>query len=269
MIRQAHRYFVGAMSGATLIGIAIAVFVVLVSAQVFHAFPLGALTGHSGDSSVAPAKAVETADTGAAAEGTLGKANRAVVATTAAPTTTGATTAGHKAAPHGANDPAVAEANPTVAGDELGPGPVTETGSSTSSGTQTGSSSSGSTSSAGSNGSSGSSSSSSSSSSGSTSSSATASTAPKTSTTVKTGPVEVEVSAEPKAEGLDEAVVGSVKGTVGTLDEATGGTLSKTGVSGAVENVVESVAGPESVVGKTVNGLGEVVGGLLGGKKSE
>src|SRR4051794_20185162 len=40
MIRQAHTYLVGALSGVTLIGIAIAVFIVLVSAQVFHELPI-------------------------------------------------------------------------------------------------------------------------------------------------------------------------------------------------------------------------------------
>jgi len=56
-----------------------------------------------------------------------------------------------------------------------------------------------------------------------------------------------------------------VNGTVGTVDEALGGTLSETGVSKVTEEVVNGVAGPESVVGKTVDGVGEVVGGLVGG----
>jgi hypothetical protein len=43
MIRQAHTYLVGAMSGATLIAIAIAAFVLLVSAQVFRDWPVAAL----------------------------------------------------------------------------------------------------------------------------------------------------------------------------------------------------------------------------------
>ena len=40
MIRQAHTYLVGALSGVVVIGIAIAAFVVLVSAQVFHELPI-------------------------------------------------------------------------------------------------------------------------------------------------------------------------------------------------------------------------------------
>ena len=58
MVRQARTYFAGAVSGATLIAIAIAFFVVLVSAQVFHDWPIAALgLGHD-DSSVAPAKSL-------------------------------------------------------------------------------------------------------------------------------------------------------------------------------------------------------------------
>ena len=44
MIRQAHTYLVGALSGVVVIGIAIAAFVVLVSAQVFHDLPIPALS---------------------------------------------------------------------------------------------------------------------------------------------------------------------------------------------------------------------------------
>jgi hypothetical protein len=44
-----------------------------------------------------------------------------------------------------------------------------------------------------------------------------------------------------------------------------GGTLKETGVTEVTENLVNGLAGPETVVGKTVDGLGEVVGGLLGG----
>ena len=44
-----------------------------------------------------------------------------------------------------------------------------------------------------------------------------------------------------------------------------GGTLKETGVTEVTENLVNGLAGPETVVGKTVNGLGEVVNGLLGG----
>jgi hypothetical protein len=58
MVRQARTYFAGAVSGVTLIGIAIALFVVLVSAQVFHQWPIAALGFGHNDSAVAPAKSL-------------------------------------------------------------------------------------------------------------------------------------------------------------------------------------------------------------------
>src|ERR1700761_1429042 len=58
MVRQARTYFAGAVSGVTLIGIAIALFVVLVSAQVFHDWPVAALGFGHDDSAVAPAKSL-------------------------------------------------------------------------------------------------------------------------------------------------------------------------------------------------------------------
>ena len=57
----------------------------------------------------------------------------------------------------------------------------------------------------------------------------------------------------------------TVNGTVGTADEGTGGTLEKIGVTEVTEKVAESVAGPESVIGNTVEGVTETVTGLLGG----
>ena len=60
----------------------------------------------------------------------------------------------------------------------------------------------------------------------------------------------------------------TVNETVHGVDEATGGALGESGVTEAVEGVVEKAAGPESIVGqtvdKTVEGVQETVGGLLG-----
>ena len=70
MVRQARTYFAGAVSGVTLIGIAIALFVVLVSAQVFHQWPIAALGFGHDDSAVAPAKSLG----GAGASSTTGAA---------------------------------------------------------------------------------------------------------------------------------------------------------------------------------------------------
>src|SRR5262249_6288971 len=58
MIRQARRYLVGAASSVTLVSIAIVVFVVLVSAQVFTNWPVGVLGGNDSKAAVSGADAV-------------------------------------------------------------------------------------------------------------------------------------------------------------------------------------------------------------------
>src|SRR5688500_13713709 len=63
MVRQAHTYLVGAVSGATLIAIAIAAFVLLVSAQVFGDWPIAGL-GDAQETAVHESQPV----TGAAAD---------------------------------------------------------------------------------------------------------------------------------------------------------------------------------------------------------
>ena len=61
-------------------------------------------------------------------------------------------------------------------------------------------------------------------------------------------------------------VAAGVNETVNQVDETmTGGALKEAGVTEVTEGVVNGLIGPESVVGKTVNGLGETVNGLLGG----
>ena len=64
MIRQTKNYLFGALSGVTLIGIAIAAFVVIVSAQVFHEWPIAETGATASKSSVGPAKAVGSPATG-------------------------------------------------------------------------------------------------------------------------------------------------------------------------------------------------------------
>lgn len=61
------------------------------------------------------------------------------------------------------------------------------------------------------------------------------------------------------------AITGAVNETVKGVDEATGGVVGDTGVTKATEEAVNGVAGPESVVGKTVDETVKAVGGLLGG----
>lgn len=58
MIRQARAYLFSAMSGAALIAISIAVFVVLVSTQVFTDWPIAALGGSDDRATVSQARPV-------------------------------------------------------------------------------------------------------------------------------------------------------------------------------------------------------------------
>src|ERR1700744_4107629 len=62
MIRQAHTYLVGALSGVVVIAIAIGAFVVLVSAQVFHDLPIPALSSSDQKTAVSSGKALSSPD---------------------------------------------------------------------------------------------------------------------------------------------------------------------------------------------------------------
>jgi hypothetical protein len=285
MIRQAHTYLVGALSGVVVIGIAIAAFVVLVSAQVFHDLPIPALS--SSDQKVSQGKAL----TGSPDHG--GAANTGGVATGASPSQALADATPAPAGRTGANNsqPQAGHQanNATPTRDGTGPAEVVETSPTTNStGGDEGSSGQGGGNTAGSNNSQPSSTSKSPSSSNSgsvggnnsNSSSGTSGGnggsgtgtptttsgggAPSTGTSgggTTTSPPATPVTTAKPSETVTEAV----NGTVGTVDEALGGTLSESGVTKVTEEVVEGVAGPESVVGKTVDGVGEVVGGLVGG----
>jgi hypothetical protein len=287
MIRQAHTYLVGALSGVVVIGIAIAAFVVLVSAQVFHDLPIPALSS-SDQKGVSQGKALP---------GSPGRAvaNTGGVATGASPSQALADATPAPAGRTGANNSqprANRQANgPTPTREATGPAEVVETAPTTTTGTggDEGSSSSGGntggsrnpqpssgtrsqpTSTPGSVGgnNAGSSSGTSGSSGGSgngttTPTSGSSSGAPSTGTsgggTPTVPPVAPVTTAKPS-----ETVTETVNGTVGTVDEALGGTLTETGATKVTEEAVEGAVGPESVVGKTVDGVGEVVGGLAGG----
>jgi hypothetical protein len=281
MIRQAHTYLVGALSGVVVIGIAIAAFVVLVSAQVFHDLPIPALSSQDQKTAVSSAKAVSAPDHGAFATtgGATPTAAQPRHATAKGTGQTGAAT--HRRAAHHQAGAAV----PTQ--DATAPAQVVETAPSTS-GTETGSSSgSGHSSSHSSHPSSNSPSSSSNPSPGSNagggSGGSSGSGAPPTTSTGTSGtgtggtsgsgggstggegggstspgtPVTTAKPSEEITEGVDKTVEG--------VDEALGGTLGETGATHVTEEVVQGVAGPESVVGKTVDGVNETVKGLLGG----
>lgn len=264
MIRQARTYLVGALSGVTLIGAAIVVFAVLVSAQVFHDWPIAEFGNHEQKPAIAPAEALPVADGTAAGAG-------GVTATTAQPKAGKAGNGGGTAAPSpkpAANQGDTSEARALAEA----PTSVTSNGGSTSNGgdksssggnsgshsSQPGSSSSPSGSNSGSSGGSSGSGGSGSGPPAGASSGSSGSSSGSSGSTTTTPPATTTKPAQTATE--------TVNGTVAGVDEnVLGGTLEKTGVTEVTENLVNGVAGPESVVGKTVEGVGEAVGGLLGG----
>lgn len=237
MIRQAHTYLVSAMSGATLIAIAIVVFVLLVSAQVFRDWPIAALGGSDGphiSESRAVAHPAATGTTTADGGGTA----KAVSTGSKRPAK-----GGDQAKPSvGSGDLATSDGSTAPAETPTG----SENGGPGGGGNQAGSGAPGSSPSGSAPSSSSQGSSSSSSPSGGNSGSGSAASAPAA------------------------KVTETVNNTVNQVDETvTGGSLGKTGVTGVTEGVVNGVAGPESAVGKvvdeTVGAVGKTVGGLLGG----
>ena len=276
MIKQAHSYLVGALSGVTLIGIAIAVFVVLVSAQVFHEIPIVnvASTDHKADA-VSRGRALTAG--GGATTATTGGATKKSAHSRAGSRNGGAIAA----APHSGNTGSTQNGTATEPGAiAVGTGPATAVESSPSTGgggTRSSGGISGSHSSqpstnspshspssaesgAGAGTTSGTSSSSGSTGASSGSSGTTAGSAGSSSGGTSTGTTGNPVTATTKpSKDLEE----TVDGTVGTVNEVTGGALESTGVPEVTEKVTESVVGPESVVGKTVEGVAEAVGGLL------
>lgn len=298
MIRQAHTYLVGALSGVVVIGIAIAAFVVLVSAQVFHDLPIPALSSSDQKpAAVSQARALGSPDRAVATTGgvstgttqpnhTTANANaadrRQAGATNSRPTpahhqvapatqtqestgpaevveaatntdvgnpgaTSGSGNSGGSHSSH-SSQPSSKSHTPSSAptpGNNSGGGNATSTsGSSGNGGSTNGSSNNGgSTGGSGSGGNGG------------------AATGTSGGGSTSTSPLPVPVTTAKPSEAVTEAV----NGTVGATDEAVGGTVSETGVTQVTEEAVNGTAGPESVVGKTVDGVGEVVGGLLGG----
>jgi hypothetical protein len=242
MIRQARTYFVGAMSGASLIAVAIAVFVLLVSTQVFGDWPVAELLG--GDRpSISDAKPAATAS------GDDTRAGRAA-STTAASGGAKAAPAGGDAAKNG--DTSAGGGATGIAGGEgggqsgSGGGEVPGSG-----GGEGGSGGSAPTPSPGDSGSSGGS--------GGSPTSTESGTSSGGGTGGGGGP-----SPSPTTSPTTQ-VTGTVNETVHQVDETvTGGALEKTGVTGVTEEVVNGVAGPESVVGKTVDETTKTVEGLPG-----
>ena len=249
MIRQAHTYLVGAVGAATLIAIAIAVFVLLVSAQVFRDWPIAAL-GDSGDDSAAvsagrPAPGPALGGVAGSVAGERAVAARGATARPARSDVDGGSksVAGSDGVVvSSGSQEAAAPVGSTGGGDGEGggggspqavpgaPGPAAAGGggsSSSSGGSGGGAGSSGGSAESGGGGGGGG-------------------------------------SAPPTAGQVTE----TVNNTVTQVDEAAlGGTLNNTGVTAVTEGAVNGVAGPESTVGKVVDEAVGAVGGLLGGKR--
>ncbi len=271
MVRQAHKYLVGAVSSVTLVSIAIAAFVFLVSAQVFTDWPLAVLGGGNDKAAISEASALG-GDSGPAV------AAAKTVVPGAAPTAAATATTGGKAGgPSGGTradttpQPDVGASEiPSNGGEPVATVPSTGTGQGDT-GSQGSEGGSGSNQGAGSESGSGSNQSSPGSSSGGNASSSGGGSGAKGGSSSGSTPSAPSAPAESppaKAPSTSAAVTETVNETVNSVDETvTGGALQESGVTEVTESVVNGVAGPESVVGKTVDGVGEAVGGLLGGSK--
>jgi hypothetical protein len=231
MIRQAHTYLVSAMSGATLIAIAIVVFVLLVSAQVFRDFPLAGLNGgddgkaHVSDARAATAPAAVPAKANPAQQRSTGSRSAGKDGGATDPAASGDLAS--TATPAAPSESAGSEGDGPSAGNQGSAGsPASSPTASAPSSPSQGSASSGGGSSSGGSGAGGG------------------------SATTPSG-----------------KVTETVNNTVNQVDETvTGGTLGKAGVTEVTEGVVNGVVGPESTVGKVVDETVKTVGGLLGGK---
>ncbi len=232
MVRQAHTYLVSAVSGATLVAAAIAVFVVLVSVQVFEAWPITGIGGGNDGTSVSSGQATEPGAASAAAGTTRGAV--AGAGSTASPAAGNATRPGGDTISTGAPGNRVSQPGGGAPGSEPGSGTGAgqdgTAGSPASPGTNPGATGSGGEGAGGSGGG------------GSTDGGSGSSTS--------------------------GTVTNTVNETVNQVDQTvTGGALEKTGVTGVTEDVVDGTLGPESTVGKVVDGTVDVVGGLLNPKR--
>jgi hypothetical protein len=234
MIRQAHTYLVGAMSAATLIAIAIAAFVVLVSAQVFRDWPIASLGSGNDSSAVSGARPAGGAAAGA---GGVGATPAAALAPTAGGGSgAGGARQGANAGGNGGSTPATTVESGSGSGSGgagSGGGGGGQGGSGAPSPTPSASSPAGTGSGSGGGGSGG-------------SGGGAGSTVPT-----------------PSAAKVTE----TANDTVNQVDETvTGGALNEAGVTPVTEGAVNGVAGPESAVGKAVDETAATAEGVLGGK---
>lgn len=234
MVRQAHTYLAGAVSGTALIAAAVVAFVLLVSLQALRDWPLAGITGGGEDSAVSSGR---PATEGGAAATTAAGAGAAVAPRPG----TGANGNGRQRG--GRAD----ESRQQVGGAALGTPPSPASGSpageapaSNPVGGGAANPTTQSTSSSGGGGGAGG------------------------------GPVSLPGtggSGGGSGQSTSGAVTGTVNNTVSGVDQTLGGTLGDAGVTKVTEDAVNGVAGSESTVGETVDKVVETVGGLLGGKR--
>ncbi|HWM55463.1 MAG TPA: hypothetical protein VNO20_08760 [Solirubrobacterales bacterium] len=239
VIRQAHTYLVGAVSGTALIAAAVVAFVLLVSTQAFRDWPLAGLpdlNGGGGESStVSSGKAVAGGTSGTA--GPVGTEEGGAASKDVAKATGG----------NGAGQPAAFAGTPAANGS---PAPGSPAESPVAGGPGSGSApAAGATPSA---------------------SAPTKSPGPADGDN-DGGGGQASGGGGGGSGSTSGQVTGAVKDTVAGVDKVTGGALGDTGATKVTEEVVSGAAGPESTVGKTVDNVadtvGNTVGGLVGGGK--
>lgn len=230
MIRQAHTYLAGAVSGTALVAAAVVAFVLLVSFQALKDWPLAGINIGGGDSTVS------SPNSGDAAAPTAG-AGSAGSAVAGGPASTGNPTRdANRAAAARGDSTALATAPQPAAGapstEVPAPTAPAADGPSASSPPGSASASSNSGNGGGANPGAG-----------------------------------LGGAAGGSGQSTSGAITNTVNKTVSGVDEATGGVIGSTGVTGVTEKAVEEAAGPESTVGKTVDEVVKTVGGLLGGNR--
>ncbi len=238
MVRQAKSYLVGAVSGAGLIAAALVAFVLLVSALVFEDLPVAGLVGGGNGPAVSPAQPAApaaalanatAAPTGAGAKaGGAGGGNAAKggAGASGGPGAQGVEGGGQQS-PSGGGGEAPGSGGRSAGGGGGGSAPATGGGSGGGGAVTSSNGGGGGGSAGGGEGGGG--------------------------TTTTSSP--------------SGKVTGTVNETVNQVDQTvTGGALEETGVTQTTEEVVNGVAGPESTVGKVVDGTVKTVEGILGAK---
>ncbi len=229
MVRQAHTYLVGAVSGTALIAAAVVAFVLLVSAQAFRDWPLTGLpdlNGGGGESSAVSGGKAVADSTPSGATGPLSAATGSAASKGVAKSPGG----------NGADQPGAFAGTPAANGPPTSGSPAEQPVGDPGSGSAP------------------------------AASATPSASAPKKSPGPANGGGD-QVSGGGGSSGSSTSgqVTGAVNETVTGVDEVTGGVLGETGVTKVTEEVVNGGAGPESTVGKTVDKVVDTVGGLLGG----